>query len=334
MRHLITLLFLATPIAVSANVVETAIDTHILPRFAQLSDTSDTLASAAMDDCTITNPQLRTTYGQAFDAWISASHLRFGPSETDGRAFALAFWPDARGKTPKALSALIATRDPIAQSADAYDEVSISARGFYALEYLLFDDNVTKDADPEYLCTLVQTITADIAQTAHDIEQDWRDNYIDVLTSAGPGNLRYQSSDEATQEVYKALLTGLQFTADTRLGRPLGSFDRPRPKRAEARRSMRSLHHVMLSLQSLRALTAILATDAPHIANNLDVFYATALDVAQTLDEPVFAGVADPSARLKIEILQQAIQRIHEETTLQLGPVLGVAVGFNALDGD
>ncbi|HBR37591.1 MAG TPA: peptidase M75, partial [Sulfitobacter pontiacus] len=55
----------------------------------------------------------------AFDAWIAVSHLRFGPSETDNRAFALAFWPDSRGATPKTLAGLITDADPVGRDPQA-----------------------------------------------------------------------------------------------------------------------------------------------------------------------------------------------------------------------
>ncbi len=47
------------------------------------------------------DPVLTEAYHAAFDAWIKTSHLRFGPSEVNDRAFALAFWPDSRGQYPR-----------------------------------------------------------------------------------------------------------------------------------------------------------------------------------------------------------------------------------------
>ena len=52
------------------------------------------------------------------------------------------------------------------------------------------------------------------------------------------------------------------------------------------------------------------------------------------LDDPIFAGVAFPQPRLKVEILQQSVDTIRTTVRNALGPTLGVAEGFNALDGD
>lgn len=76
---------------------------HVLPGYRALSTTAADLEQAAAADCSPESPELRAAYGAAFDAWVGVSHLRFGPSEVDDRAFALAFWPDPRGSTPKAL---------------------------------------------------------------------------------------------------------------------------------------------------------------------------------------------------------------------------------------
>ena len=115
------------------------VDAHILPRFENLAQQSKHLANTAHADCRTKSPQLRTAYTKAFDAWLATAHLRFGPTEVNNRGFALAFWPDRRGTTPKALAALIKTQDPIIQTAKAYAEVSVAARGFYALEFLIYD---------------------------------------------------------------------------------------------------------------------------------------------------------------------------------------------------
>ncbi|MCL3883155.1 imelysin family protein [Marivita sp. GX14005] len=309
------------------------IDTHVLPRIDALALESRDLAEAAEADCAPDAFALREAYHEAFDAWVKASHLRFGPTEEGDRAFALAFWPDSRGATPRTLGQLIESRDPVAQSADTYADMSIAARGFYALEYLLYDDTLMAAGDPDYRCMLVRTVTADIAQTAADIAADWHDGFRDTMLTPGP-EARYRSGEETVQELFKTLTAGLQFTSETRLGRPLGSFDRPRPTRAEARRSMRSARHVRLSLTSLRDLALMLSAGNETLRTRFEEEFQTALDRLDAADDPVFAGVADPQSRLRLEIVQQAIDAIRETAEQDLGPSLGVAAGFNSLDGD
>lgn len=313
--------------------VNAVLDQHILPGFAALAEKSGALAAAARTDCRATSQHLQEAYHTAFDAWIVVNHLRFGPTEQDNRAFALAFWPDTKGFTPKSLAKLIAGEDPVIDTEDSYDTVSIAARGFYALEFMLFDPTISTAGSDGYRCELVRAITGDIASTTIAILADWDQRYADLMRNPGQSD-RYKNQEEVLQEMFKALNTGLQLAADTRLGRPLGTYERPRPKRAEARRSGRSLHNVALSLVSLRRLAGLLSADDPTISAGLDAGFAKVLNMAATLDDPVFAGVATPEGRLRVEALQQAINDIRARANQDLGPLLGVEAGFNSLDGD
>jgi predicted lipoprotein len=335
MRPLLLAALLLLPVSAPAQdhlpTIEAVVEEHILPGFADFAEATEILAETAEADCSPASPELRAAFGDAFDAWIEVSHLRFGPTETDNRGFELAFWPDPRGATQRTLGTWIREENPIAGDPEAFASASVAGRGFYALEMALYDPQLSA-ADPGYLCALITAQARDIARLAQAIEDDWTGGYAGLMLE--PGNDVYRSPSEALQELYKALGTGLQFTSDTRLGLPLGSFDRPRPNLAEARRSGRSLRHVELSLTALRQLAGLLAAGTPDGSAALDDAFAAALARAESLDDPDLAGVAEPQGRLRVEILQQDIDRIRLTGAAALGPALGVAQGFNALDGD
>ena len=334
-RFLFAAVLTVMPTLASAQTADISgiVDAHILPRFQTLADTTAHLAATAQNDCLATSEDLQSTYAQAFDAWISASHLRFGPSEVDDRAFALAFWPDSRGATPRSLAKLLTEQDPVIASPEDYAAVSIAARGFYALEYLLYDEALANMGEAGAHCSLIQTVTSDIATTSAAILAGWKADYAVQLGNPGP-NGRYRSEAEVLQELFKALTTGLQFTSETRLGRPLGTFERPRAKRAESWRSARSSRHVELSLAALNDMALRLSSHAPELSARIEASFQRAVTQLSELDDPALAGVADPQTRLKVEILQQSIDSIRTLVRGELGPTLGVAAGFNALDGD
>lgn len=334
-RFLMTAALAVAPVIASAQTatIDDIVDAHILPRFQTLADSAAHLATTAQNDCSVTSQTLQTAYVQAFDAWVSVSHLRFGPTEVDDRAFALAFWPDSRGATPRALTALIVDQDPVIASPKDYAQVSIAARGFYAMEFLIYDDALNSMGDANDHCTLIQTVTTDIATTSAAILEDWQTDYAARLRSPDASGT-YRSNDEALQEMFKALTTGLQFTSETRLGRPLGTFERPRPGRAEAWRSGRSVRHVDLSLAALTDLALRSSSDDPELSNRIASSFARAAALLSDLDDPIFAGVADPQLRFKVEIIQQSIDTIRALVRNEIGPILGVAAGFNSLDGD
>ena len=320
MRLAAAFIFLATPLA--AQDVDGAVNEHILPGYSALAEETTLLADAA---CAAED--LKPAFSSAFDAWVRVSHLRFGPSEADDRAFALAFWPDPRGSTPKTLAALISDADPVVEDAAAFGTVSVAGRGFYALEFLLFDPQFAEQSSSPYLCTLTQAITRDIAANAAAIEAGWQ-NHAALMTA--PGNDAYRTEEEAIRQLFTALATGLEFTSQARLGRPMGTFERPRPNRAEARRSDRSLRHVVLSLEATRALAGHIATrdDA------LDALFEKAISQAEALDDPVFANVATPQGRIRVEALQSSVEEIRRYLGGTVAPRLGIVAGFNALDGD
>jgi hypothetical protein len=317
-----------------AALVDTAIDKHILPGFTTLTEATGTLKNTAAEDCASDSTALRTAYHQGFDAWMAVSHLRFGPTEEDERAFSLAFWPDTKGFTPKSLSKLISTEDPAVTDAAAFAEVSIAAHGFFALEFLLYDKRVSQLGSDAYRCLLIQAVTNDIDRNATAILVDWQNSYADLMRSPSD-ETPYTTDLAAVAELFKALDTGLQFNEEARLGRPLGTFDKPRPLRAEARRSGRSLQNITVSLASLEQLAAILSAQTPVPDKSLKGAFSLALGHTSELqDDPVFAGVDDIQTRLHVEILQQYIGNIRDFVLQELGPALDVTAGFNALDGD
>ncbi|MEM1075342.1 MAG: imelysin family protein [Pseudomonadota bacterium] len=318
----------ATSAAAQAPDARRIVQEHVLPRYQMLADDTSALMATAQAQCVADSAPLRAAYHTAFDAWIGVSHLRFGPSEQNDRGFALAFWPDPRGSTPKTLATLIQDQDPVAQDADAFATVSVAARGFYALEFLLFDAQFAEGENAEYRCVLTQAITRDIAANAQAILSDWQNGYAALMTEAG--NDTYRTDTEAAQQLFTALSTGLEFTSGTRIARPLGTFDRPRPNRAEARRSERSLRHVVLSLEATRELAALISGDDAAV----DAAFEVALGRAQDVDDPVFGTVADPQSRFRVEVLQQSINSIRRLLAEEIGPRLGITAGFNSLDGD
>ena len=101
---------------------------------------------------------------------------------------------------------------------------------------LLFDPEFSGYTDGSYTCRLVATIAADLDRQADALVADWTD-FAETLRAAGEtGNAVYLTEEEAIRAIYTQILSSLEFTTNGRLGQPMGTFDRPRPARAEARR--------------------------------------------------------------------------------------------------
>lgn len=305
--------------------VRAAVETAILPAYAGFAAASQALSDQAATTCDAA--ALQPAFNAAWDAWMGVQHLHLGPAEEDGRALAIAYWPDPKGMGTKAQKALLAAA-PETLTPEKLAEASVAARGLTGLERLLYPAKPLT-ADP---CPLIRATAADLARMAAEIDDGWTGSFADaVLTAGQAGNSVYLKEDEAKQALFTQLITGLEHLADTRLGRPLGSFDTPAPEKAEARASARSLRNVALEIDALAALADALADDTPATT----AAFARAKTLAVGLaDDPVFAGVATPQGRLKVEILQQSVQAARDAATDEIGTALGVGLGFNALDGD
>lgn len=326
---MITLAFsaAASTIALStvarADVAEVVAD-RILPGYAAFAATTQSLADAATTTCDPAT--LRPAFQSSFDAWMAVQHLRLGPIEEDGRGLAIAFWPDPKGLGAKAQRQLLAG-DPAALAPEAFAQQSVAARGLMGLERLLYPDDATL---PD-TCPLIRATALDLARMAAAVNAGWTGGYAETLRTAGDaGNTTFLTRPEARQALFTQIVSGLEFTLDLRLGRPLGSFEKPQPDRAEARASGRSLRNVQLSLAALRAMVASLTPDVPQTMAAFD----RAITQAAALDDPVFAGAADPQKRLKIEILQQSLISLRGVALAELARELDVGIGFNAADGD
>lgn len=314
MRLAFAIVLLASPAFAG---VDEVVDRLALPGLDRFAATTADLAHLAGDDC---RPEaLRTKWNAAFDAWLAVADFRMGPSEEGGLGQSIAFWPDTRDATARGLAAL--TSDGADLSPEAVARASVAGRGLFALERMLYED-------PH--CDATRALADDLAASAARLRDGWRDGYADALRNAGePGGAVFFSEDEAVAALYTALRTGLQFVETERLGLPMGEFDAPRPRRAEAWRSGRSQRDVVLSLTALRDLAGTLA-DAPLTVTAID----RAIASAQALDDPDFAGVDDTAGRFRLEALQQQVATASRIARDEIGTGLALTDGFNSLDGD
>ena len=308
---LLACLSLATTPALAGT--EEALSDHILPGFAGFATAAEALSVTAKANCTA--EALKEPWNAAFDAWTQVGDLRMGPTETG--ALPVYFWPDARGFTPRTLGRLIDDEEPIGTDPETFSEISIAARGLMALEQMLYEDDLSGYAQGSYSCALVQTMATDLSAQAGALEAGWRDGFAQVLRSAGQeGNALFQTPDEALRGLYTQVLSSLEFTADTRLGRPLGTFERPRPTRAEAWRSGRALGNAVLFADAAADLAITLAdTPMPQTRDALDRLH----EVADRVTDPALQDIDDPSARLRVEIVQQQVHTLSQTIEAELG---------------
>ncbi|SHF41825.1 hypothetical protein SAMN05444339_10613 [Loktanella atrilutea] len=333
--RLFTLALLTLPLpALADDAVDRVVSDFAVPHVTAFAETTAALAQAAEVDCTPGNAGLLAAWNAAMDAWLGVQDLRFGPLEQGSRRQAIAYWPDVDGHRPRALSRILTGQDPVLDKPETFPGQPISARGLYAVEAMLFDPQFNDYGAGDPGCVLVQAMTADLAGSAAAVQTAWQDDFVTVMRTAGnKRNARFLDASEARQVVFTALLTSMQFDIDERLGLPLGTFDRPRPKRAEGRLSGRSQRNLELSLVAHAELARALVPDAAD-APRTHADFERVIGLAQTLDDPDFSGVDDPAERFKLETLQTALIALRADVHAELGKTLDVSMGLNSLDGD
>jgi predicted lipoprotein len=111
----------------------------------------------------------------------------------------------------------------------------------------------------------------------------------------------------------------------------MGTFERPRPKQAEAWRSGRSLRNVVLAVEADQRLAhELVDVGLPQTDAAVD----SVLSAAEHIVDPAFQDVEDPQARLRVEVLQQAVRATLGAIEIEIGTALDLAPGFNSQDGD
>ena len=324
MRLSLALALVATPALAG---VEDVVEDHLLPGIATFAQTTGALSQAAESDCAA--EALRPALSAAWDAWAPIADLRLGPTEP--AALTIAYWPDERGAGAKALRGLIGAEDPLGRDPVAFADVSAAARGFPALDFLFGNADFSAYGPGSYTCALVQTVAADLAAQGKALADAWPAEGEALATAGTEGNASYLSDEEAFRALYTQLLSGLEFTADTRLGRPLGEPDRPRPARAEAWRSGRPLANVLASAEAAAHVAGLLADRSlPATEAALDQVRRA----AAAIGDPSFQDIEDPTARLKLEILQQRVRALLDAVEAEVGSPRGLQPGFNSRDGD
>ncbi|WBU61061.1 imelysin family protein [Paracoccus albus] len=308
-----------------ADVGEVARDV-IGPAYRDFAAATAAANDAAMRDCSAA--PLRDHYQDTWDEWAKIDFFRLGPVEEGGRAFAISFWPDKKSSGQRAQQSLIDSNSGVIDDPEAFATVSVAARGLSGLERLLYESDL--EGDEDVLCRLRRATAADLARTAQEIADEWP-SFQELLTSAGAeGNSRYLSPAEAQQAVYTQIITGLDHLVTNRLGRPIGTAEKPRPDAAEAGPSGRSLRNIELSLTGLRDAAMALHPEAAAVQQKFD----EAIAIAQEMNDPTLAGVADPEGRKRALALARAVLTAKLAVETDIGMTLGIGVGFNSTDGD
>jgi uncharacterized protein len=328
------------------------VDHHIVPRYAQLAETTARLEEAVVRHCRALDTDgpaaLDEAWREAFDAWQGVQHLRFGPGELFMRSMRMQFWPDPRNTVGRQLDELVAAGDPAVLEAERFARLSIAVQGFPAIERLLADGPAPVGGD--YRCAVLEAVAGNVADMAADTLQEWQGgerSYRTMVAEAAKGAAHYHQDSEVTQALFKSLHGLMELLAEHKLNRPLGdSPQAARPQLAESWRGKRSLDNLRINLEAAEAMYV-----GENGGNGFSHFVrevrgdvalddllrrafvqtrATAASIALPLEE----AVIDRVERKKLAKLLREASALKTLLAQRLTVALGIPLGFNSLDGD
>ncbi|WP_029031832.1 imelysin family protein [Salinarimonas rosea] len=314
-------------------------ETVLAPAYDALAEATAAQASAWEAACAAQGPSvdrapLDAAFHEAADAYARIEPVRTGPVAEDFRFERLAFWPERRNASGRALAQLEALDDEALLAPERFGETSVAGQGFTALERLLFDAD-TRAALAEggerapRLCRIGEAIAGALATTAGEIARAWRDETLPALASdAG-------EAQRAAARLATDMLSGLEAIETLKLGLPIGAdLADARATRAEMWRSGRSARQIALNLEGTEALVRALVdgdeTRAPDTLRAL----AQAERLARSAPADLGEAAADPARRGRVLLLAAAVASARSNAATELPPALDVVTGFNALDGD
>lgn len=321
------------PIAV--RVIETA----VLPRYqafaaATVAQVENWSAACVDGDPDADVAALGDAFHKAADGWAGVEFVTTGPIAESLRADRI-FGPDRRNYVARALAELAARAREGEVTPEQMRRVSVAGQGLPALERILFEPG---DIDPPTRCRIGLAASRNLAGIAKDIAAEWTapDGPLAKLKRGEGDALHFADPAQAAARLMTDLAGGLQRMSDVKLLPVLGSGpDSARPKAAEGWRSGRSARAIRVSVVSLSEMAKAFSLSAPTnvAAANAQLFQA-ASDAAARLPDDLGDAAADPKRRKSVEAAVAAFKAAQRDVAKNLAPALGLALGFNALDGD
>lgn len=327
-----------------ARVAETYVRPAVAGFVSEAGALSATLEALCAAPDTAGLEAARADFSDLVAAWGRLSILRFGPLASDDRFERIFFWPDPRGVTLRQVQALLAAKDESALTPEALAGKSVALQGLPALEFVLFGEGSDALAAREagYACGYGRAIAAGLAATGARVAQGWdaASSFAASFETPAPDGNPYRSPGEVAGEIVKALATGVQFVVNAELRPALGdSIGKASGRRAPLRRSDLTFMLVEAQLAGLGDLLAAtgwpsLPGDVGPVAGNVGFDLENARAAIASIDGPAEAAFEVQESREKLRYVTVALDYAGHTVSERLAGTLGLAMGFNALDGD
>ena len=325
----------------------------ILPTYRAADVSADALRAAvkaleaAPSATTLTAAQ--TAWRAARKDWHQGEAFRFGPVNTKEISGAIDYWP-ARGAT---IDTVITGPSEI--SAASFAALGANARGYQAIEYVLFDSAAGDAAVLERLTTdpaakrrLLYLVTAaeHLKGKTSELYAAWdpaAGNFARELTEAGSGAALFPSAKSAVDQLVNSTVFSVDLVTGTKIGKPYGtkSGGNPVADQEEAPRSDNSIADMLDTLEGAKnvyvgkggkGLSELVRTKNPALDTRVLALIEDARVKIAAIPPPF--RIAITAQRPAVEAAYLAMRALKNALQTEVTGALATTLQFNDNDGD
>ncbi len=338
------------------QLADTALQKLILPGYEHLGQKLEALGTAVDTLCQAPASQqlqlTRKAYQESISAWGKVEFIRFGPVTRQNRYERLFFWPDRKGRGRRQVLRLLSTEDDSALKPESLARKSVAVQGLTALELVLFgktSDDLARGRPNGFACRYAAAIIDNLENINSALLAEWQPKgaFEKIWQTPGPQNPVYLKPSEVSLELVKVLDHGLENLRDRRIAPVLGfGKNRRRKSRPVLWRSKSSMILIHSNIEGLYqllfegGLADAYITSKPYKGERAeDLMESIKSEFELTLGmSGKLAKDADPFARK--DILSRLVpigfplRNIRHNAVGEIKAAAGLAIGFNASDGD
>lgn len=336
--------------AALGRTVERTLAAYAAPTFERFRELADTLRDEAAALCREPSAArlaaTRDAFRGAVLAWGRVGFLKLPPLVEANRAERIHFWPDPRGIGERQMRALLGRSDPSATDPAALKGKSVAVQGLPAIERLLYAapaDALASAAPASHPCRYLATASAGVAETAAELEAAFLPDapFVRQMLSPGPGNALYATPKEAAEDILNLAAAAIGEVRDGVIEVALGETPAAaKPKTAPFWRSGLALPFLRERVSGVAHLVEIAGFDEPlpetkrWILGSLILEFETSDRALAAVRLPLVEAVADAEERQALRRAVIALRGLRTLLAESLPEGLGIAIGFNASDGD
>jgi predicted lipoprotein len=338
------------------SIVESTITKYLRPEFSALTVETEALSEAMDNLCAAPSAAQQEAAKQSFDkvliAWSRVEYARLGPVIDKKRLERFSFWPDPKGIGLRQVQKILKDKDERATQAATLAGKSVATQGLQALEFVLFGTGSEALASgDDFRCRYGAAIADNLDAIAKEILAGWNgeSGYVGLMRKPGPDNGVYRNEGEAANDIIEMLTTGFQFIRDVKIGNFLGDHPaKAKPRQAAFWRSAQTFAAIeanfagLMALWDASGLRAVLETQpagseqpgGAGIIGSIDFEFAGAERALAKGFKPLEEAVKDPVEHNRIGYLSIVAGSLWRFFAEDVSGLLGLRMGFNALDGD